>query len=271
MLVCAIGDLMLDVVVRPRAELTAGGDVPAETSVVPGGQAANVAAWAATLGAEARFLGKRGSDLAAALATAELEARGVEVAGPLAAGRGGVVVSLLGPGGERTMASDRGVSSELEAEEIEDAWLVCDHLHVSGYSLASAAQRRAVVSAVARARAHRARVSVDLSAATLVDAVGRAAFRAVLEQVAPDAIFCNEDEEQAVGGPVGDSTWIVKLGGRGARIDEEIHPAAAVERVVDATGAGDAFAAGWIVGGIGLALETAARCVQQVGAMPRAG
>jgi len=38
---------------------------------------------------------------------------------------------------------------------------------------------------------------------------------------------------------------------------------------VDSTGAGDALAAGWIVGGPDLALEAAARCVQHLGAMPR--
>jgi sugar/nucleoside kinase (ribokinase family) len=41
-----------------------------------------------------------------------------------------------------------------------------------------------------------------------------------------------------------------------------------VERVVDSTGAGDALAAGWIVGGPDLALEAATRCVARVGAMP---
>jgi sugar/nucleoside kinase (ribokinase family) len=41
-----------------------------------------------------------------------------------------------------------------------------------------------------------------------------------------------------------------------------------VARILDTTGAGDALAAGWIVGGPDVALEAAARCVQQVGAMP---
>jgi sugar/nucleoside kinase (ribokinase family) len=267
-LVCALGDLMLDVVVRTGSELAAGGDVPAETSIVPGGQAANVAAWAAALGADARFLGKRGSDLASRLATDELEARGVEIAGPLGAGRGGVVVSFVGPGGERTMASDRGVSADLRAGEIDDAWLTCDHLHLSGYSLAAGPQRAAVERAVERARAHGARVSVDLAAATLIEAVGRSEFRTVLGRLEPDVVFCNEEEERALGSRPDGPTWVVKLGGRGARVGDEIHPAAPVDRVVDATGAGDAFAAGWILGGIALALETAARCVGQVGAMP---
>jgi ribokinase len=266
MLVCALGDLMLDVVVRRDSEFVAGGDVPAETQVLPGGQAANVAAWVVHLGERARFIGTRGDDLAARLATEELTGRGVDVTGPVVTGRGGVVVSLVAPDGERTMASDRGVSAGLRPEEVVGDWLACDHLHVSGYALAAEPQRGAAEIAALHARAHGARLSVDLAAATAIDAAG-AGFREALQRLAPDAVFCNEDEERAVGGPLDGTTWIVKLGARGARVGSEHHPAA-VSDVVDTTGAGDAFAAGWIVGGTALALETAARCVRQVGAMP---
>ena len=93
MLVCTLGDLMLDVVVRASTELVAGGDVPVETRLLPGGQAANVAAWVADLGESSRFLGKRGDDLASRLATEELVSRGVDVTGPVASGRGGVPFS----------------------------------------------------------------------------------------------------------------------------------------------------------------------------------
>jgi sugar/nucleoside kinase (ribokinase family) len=50
-LICAIGDLILDVVVLPSAPLVHDGDTPAAIRVGAGGQAANVAAWAAALGA----------------------------------------------------------------------------------------------------------------------------------------------------------------------------------------------------------------------------
>src|SRR4029450_3679398 len=62
-LVC-LGDLLLDVIVRLEEPLAhrLRADAAAVTQVGPGGQAANVAAWAATLGAEARFVGKRGDD-----------------------------------------------------------------------------------------------------------------------------------------------------------------------------------------------------------------
>src|SRR6185369_15538953 len=98
------------------------------------GQAANVAAWAVELGARARFVGKRGTDEAAGFATDDLERRGVELLGPQSDGRGGIVVSLVDPDGSRTLASDRGVASELRAEELDPAWFEgCDWLHVAGY------------------------------------------------------------------------------------------------------------------------------------------
>ena len=270
MLVCTFGDLLLDVVVRIDRELVSGADVTARTQLAAGGQAANVAAWAAALGADARFVGKRADDDAGLLATAALVARGVEVAGPVAAAGGGVVVSLVAPDGERTMASDRGVAADLHAGELDPAWLDCDHLHVSGYALARPPMREAARRAVALARQNGARVSVDAAASTVIETVGAEAFRELLIELAPDAIFCNEDEERALGGPVPGSVWIVKLGDRGAKVDGTHHPAAPTAHVVDSTGAGDAFAAGWIVGGITLGLTTAARCVAQVGAMPTA-
>jgi sugar/nucleoside kinase (ribokinase family) len=166
------------------------------------------------------------------------------------------------------MASDRGSSSAWRPEEIEPAWLACDHLHVSGYALAAEPMRAAAARAVGLARQHGARVSVDVAASTLVEAVGAGVYCSILCELAPDVVFCNEDEDAALGGAIPDAVWIVKHGARGATVDGAPHESAAAVRVVDTTGAGDAFAAGWIVGGISLALEAAARCVAQPGAMP---
>ncbi len=109
----SLGDLILDVVVHLDGPLVAGDDRPATTRVGAGGQAANVAAWAAALGAESRFVGKRGADAAGELASRELAAYGVELAGPVE-GRNGVVVSIAS-GGERSMASDRGSATRARA------------------------------------------------------------------------------------------------------------------------------------------------------------
>src|SRR5438045_3893593 len=82
-----------------------------------GGQAANVAAWASSLGASARCIAKRGADATGELVARELAGHGVELVGPVADGSTGVVVSFVGGDGERSMASDRGVAPTLAPEE----------------------------------------------------------------------------------------------------------------------------------------------------------
>src|SRR5689334_8203202 len=135
MRIATLGDVMLDVIVRLEEPLARGDDVRARTRTGAGGQAANVAAWAASLGANARCIAKRGDDAAGELVTRELTARGIELVGPVAAGATGVVVSIV-EHGERSMASDRGVAPTLTADELDATWLdACDVLHLSGYAL----------------------------------------------------------------------------------------------------------------------------------------
>src|SRR5882672_2954201 len=148
MVVCTLGDLLLDVVVRLDRGLLRGDDVSARTEVAAGGQAANVAAWVAALGGRGRFIGKRADDESGRLAAAALAEHGVEVLGPVERTGSGVVVSLVDPGGERTMASDRGVAADLQPDEIDPAWLECGHLHVSGYALSGEPVRAAADRAV---------------------------------------------------------------------------------------------------------------------------
>ncbi len=266
MLICALGDLLLDVIARLDAPLAPGDDTPAATRAGAGGQAANVAAWAAELGAGARLVCKRGDDAPGRLCAKELAVRGVQVAGP-AAGRTGVVVSLVAADGERTMLSDRGAASELRPEEIDPAWLGdCDVLHVSGYALlaepaASAAERAASI-----ARDAGARLSVDLSSWAAIRRAGPELVRGRLARLGPDMVFAGERERETLGGEV-PAQWVVKRGAEGIVVDGIAHPAAAVE-VVDTTGAGDALAAGFLIGGPALGLEAAARCVARLGSMP---
>jgi sugar/nucleoside kinase (ribokinase family) len=257
--VTTIGDLLLDVIVRLDGPLAVGDDRMAHTSAGPGGQAANVAAWAAALGADARFVGRVGDDAAGELVLRALRERGVEHRGPVA-GRTGIVVSIAA-GGDRTMASDRGTAPELAPPDLDATWFDCDVLHVSGYSLLREPIASAVDAAVRHARTFGARVAVDVSTWTLVDD----AFRSRIARLEPDLVFATEREQEAVGAL--DTGWVLKRGARGVTVDGVDHSAHEVE-VVDTTGAGDALAAGFLVGGAELGVATAARCCAQVGSMP---
>jgi len=275
--IATLGDLMLDVIVRLEEPLAAGDDVRARTRTGAGGQAANVAAWAASLGAEARCVAKRGSDATGGLVAAQLAALGVELCGPVGDGTTGVVVSIVGADGERSMASDRGVAPSFAPDELDEAWLDCDVLHVSGYALL-----REPIAATARlaarlARARGARVSVDVAAWTEIRSYGPVRFRELLDELAPDVLFATEAEWEMLGGayltaPVG----VIKRGPRGCTVVSEearLDLAPVEAEVVDTTGAGDALAAGFLLGGsleeaARRGLEAAARCVATVGSMP---
>jgi sugar/nucleoside kinase (ribokinase family) len=266
-MICTLGDLLLDVVVRLQGPIAQDTDTYGATRVGAGGQAANVAAWIAALGGRARFVGKRAGDAAGRLVAEELRSRGVEIAGPEVEAGTGTVVSIATPDGRRTMLSDRGVAVELTADEVEPAWLEgCERLHLPAYSLVAPPIRGAAIEAAEFAP----RISVDLSSTAALELAGVDRVRAMLLELGPDVVFANEAEADLVGS-LEVETFVIKRGARGCVIRsggaEREYPAHPAE-VVDTTGAGDALAAGFLLAGPELGLEAAARCVAQLGAMP---
>ena len=266
-MICTLGDLLLDVIVRLDGPIAQDTDTYGRTRVGAGGQAANVAAWVAALGGGARFLGKRARDPAGRILAEELRARGVELAGPEVESATGTVVSVATPDGARTMLSDRGVSTGFAPEELDSAWLDgCEWLHVPGYSLVRSPLRETALAAAALAP----RVSVDLSSTAAIGEAGLERFRETLASLAPRIVFANEAEAELVG-RIDAETVVVKRGALGCVVlsaegRDELPAVPAV--VVDSTGAGDAFAAGFLLEGPELGLDAAARCVAKMGAMP---
>jgi ribokinase len=274
--IVTLGDVLLDVIVQPEEPLARGGDVRASIRAGAGGQAANVAAWAASLGAQARCVAKRAEDPAGELVGRELAALGVELVGPVAAGTTGVVVSLV-EGGERSLASDRGVASTFAPEELEAAWLDGDVLHLSGYALLREPIARTAALAARLARDAGARVSVDVAAWTEIRRYGPLEFRGLLDELAPDVLFATEAEWELLGGGyLTAPTGVLKRGARGCTVvtsEATLDFAAVKAEAVDPTGAGDALAAGFLLGGspeeaARRGLEAAARCIAKVGSLP---
>ncbi len=276
MRIATLGDVLLDVIVRLEEPLVPGADVRAQTRAGAGGQAANVAAWAAELGAEARCIAKRGDDPAGELVARELASHGVELVGPVAAGPTGIVVSTVETS-ERALASDRGVATTLAPEELDAAWLACDVLHLSGYAFVEAPIANAALLAARLAREAGAQVSVDVAAWTEIRRFGPVRFRELLDELAPDVLFATEAEWELLGGAyLSAPTGVLKRGPRGCSVftaESKLDFAAVETEVVDPTGAGDALAAGFLLGGsleeaARRGLEAAARCVAKVGSFP---
>jgi sugar/nucleoside kinase (ribokinase family) len=204
-----------------------------------------------------------------------LDAQRVHLAGPEPEhGSTGVIVSLVGVDGSRTMMSDRGVSATLSADDLEPGWFArCDWLHLSGYALlASGSGAGAAVAAAELVRAGGGQVSVDLSAATLVSDLGAAEVRRRVHAASAQVVFANQAEATAAG-DLEVPTMLIKRGAAGCSVEaggvrRDIPVPTPAGLVRDTTGAGDALAAGWLVGGIDTAMAAAARCVARRGAMP---
>lgn len=269
---CVVGDLVEDVVVWASEPVRRASDTAAQVFRTRGGSAANTAAVAAGL-APTRFIGCVGADAAGTALVEELRASGAEVL-VQQRGRTGTVVLIVDPDGERHMFPDRAAAAELDA--VDPAWLDgVARLHVPSYGLERDPARSAILALAAEAHRRGVRVSVDVSSTGLVAGLGLAEYRALLDAMAPELLFANAEEAAllgigegradagAPGAPLGVATVVVKHGPRPTRVyagGELVAtvPVAPVARVRDLTGAGDAFAAGFLAAALaGAALEAA--------------
>jgi len=251
--VLVVGDLMVDVVVAHQEPIAIGSDTPARVRLAGGGSAANTACWLAALGEAPHLMAARGDDGFGAMAAAELDAAGVTFVGPVLDDEPtGTCVVLVSADGERSMLPDRGANDRLPMSAIVGGLdPMPDWVHLSGYAILHEGSRNAGRAALSAGIAGGAVVSVDAASTAPIKAVGADAFLNWIDGAS--IVFANDQEVEALGGvrAVLDHVGavVVKHGAAGATwtdgsvtVSAEGFPVDAI----DTTGAGDAFAAGWI-------------------------
>ena len=261
---------------------------------VSGGSAANTIAGMAALGSRCAFIGQVADDQLGEVFAHDIRAVGIrfDTASRAGAPTTGRCLIFVTPDGQRTMNTFLGASHYLPAEAL-DAALIADarYLYLEGYLWDPEEPRAAMRAAIDIARSAGRKVAFTLSAEFVIDR-HRDAFHALIDQGLIDVLFANETEimfltqtdsvDAAVAAVQGKVPLVVvTLAERGAMAvaggERTVVPAQPIDKVVDTTGAGDLFAAGFLHGQAqGKSLEAsltlgaicAAEVIQHFGARP---
>ena len=285
-----IGDAMIDVIVKMKSSMNLNSDTLSEISMHGGGAAANTATWLAFLGSKSYFAGRVGDDIAGANFVNELETFGVQhKLTKLPKESTGTVVVLVDEAGNRSMFPDSGANSGLSQADLPSLNEI-DGAFLSGYALFNPASTEAVQGIVAHIRELQIPIYLDIASIGTMEAFGRESALKLLANF--DGIFLNDSEAEYVSGSIDRdlqlarlAQWselvVIKCGAAGAvakvrDLPKVEQPAIQVE-VRDTTGAGDAFAAGflreWLESrdlskALAFGVDVAAQCVATIGARP---
>jgi sugar/nucleoside kinase (ribokinase family) len=261
---------------------------------VSGGSAANTIVGVASLGARAAFIGKVKDDELGRVFTHDIRAAGVGFATPPASDGPATArcYVLVTPDGERTMNTYLGAAQDLHPNDIDaDAVTGAQIIYLEGYLWDPPHAKEAFLKAAKIAHGAERVVALTLSDAFCVDRY-RTEFLDLIRGGTVDLVFANERElhslyqtgdfDAALGGLREDAKLgVVTRSERGClvvtREETDAVPASPIERLVDATGAGDLFAAGFLVGlsrgadyrtSARLGALAAAEVIQHLGARP---
>lgn len=251
-MLCTVGDLVTDVVVKLSGPPVRGTDTPAQIMQTQGGSAANVALSAIRAELPCRFVGRVGEDDRGLSLIRVLEDAGVDVVAQRHGITGSIVV-LVDADGERSFLTDRGAATELTI----DPELVLDGVswvHLPGYSFGGGAIAESCQLLVAEAKDRGIPVSVTTASESFLRDFGREEFLQLIDVIAPKAVFANTPEAAfalAGGSHFPNTEWSVITAGGGATTithrtgdHRSIRPPDV--EVVDSTGAGDSFAGAFI-------------------------